>query len=113
MQYYYAHAPREFSTEGAQHFKGDGKIYGGDPVLIKTYSQDERPAQPQVPSAPKAKISKFSWGDEETKVKVYIETNQFRGTVTQEMVDVRFEEYLCEVKVVDEEGTDNVLTLYK
>ena len=42
MQYYYAHAPKNFSTEGAQHFKEDGKIYGGDPVLIKSYSTDER-----------------------------------------------------------------------
>lgn len=41
-QYYYAHAPKNFSTEGAIHFKEDGKIYGGDPVLIKTYSADER-----------------------------------------------------------------------
>ena len=42
VQYYYAHAPKNFSTEGAQHFKEDGKIYGGDPVLIKTYSTDEK-----------------------------------------------------------------------
>ena len=39
--YYYAHAPKDFTTEGAQHFKGDGKIYGGDPVLIKTRSLEE------------------------------------------------------------------------
>ena len=39
--YYYAHAPKDFTTEGAQHFKGDGKIYGGDPVLIKTRSIEE------------------------------------------------------------------------
>ena len=39
VQYYYAHAPKNFSTEGAQHFREDGKIYGGDPVLIRTYSQ--------------------------------------------------------------------------
>ena len=28
--------------EGVQHYKGDGKIYGGDPVLLKTVSQEER-----------------------------------------------------------------------
>ena len=39
--YYYAHAPKDFTTEGAQHFKGDGKIYGGDPVLIKSRSLAE------------------------------------------------------------------------
>ena len=43
--YYYAHAPKEFSTEGAQHFKGDGKIYGGNPVLITTKSSDAKPAE--------------------------------------------------------------------
>ena len=47
------------------------------------------------------KISKFSWGDEETVVKVYIDTNQFPGTLTEDMVDVKFEEYLCDIKVTD------------
>lgn len=34
LQYYYAHAPKNFNTEGAEIFKGDGLIYGGDPVLL-------------------------------------------------------------------------------
>jgi len=112
MQYYYAHAPKNYSTEGAVHFKDDGKIYGGDPVLIKTYSSDEREKRPTTARA-QAKITKFSWGDEEDKVKVYIELNQFRGVITQEMVDVTFEEYLCDIKVTDEEGSVHVLNLYK
>ena len=29
------------------------------------------------------------------------------------MVDVQFEEYLCDIKVIDEEGTVNVLNFYK
>ena len=29
------------------------------------------------------------------------------------MVNVEFEEYLCDIKVTDEEGTVNVLNLYK
>ena len=62
-------------------------------------------AAQSTPSVPTQKISKFSWGDEEAKVKVYIDTNQFRGTITQDMVDVNFEEYLCDIKVTDEEGT--------
>ena len=58
------------------HFKEDGKIYGGDPVLIKTYAAEERPqVAAQAPAVPTKKITKFSWGDEENKVKVYIETN--------------------------------------
>ena len=115
-QYYYAHAPKNFSTEGAVHFKEDGKIYGGDPVLIKTYSQDERgaaaAARPQS-AVTQVKINKFSWCDEEDKVKIYIDTNQFRGTITKEMVNVEFEEYLCDVKVTDEEGTVHIRNFYK
>ena len=39
--YYYAHAPRDFTMEGAKHFEGDGKIYGGAPTLIKQLSKEE------------------------------------------------------------------------
>ena len=46
-------------------------------------------------------------------MKVYIDTNQFPGEVTQDMVDVKFEEYLCDIKVIDQEGTVHVLNLYK
>ena len=53
--YYYAHAPKDFTTEGAQHFKGDGKIYGGDPVLIKTRSIDEAAALKAAEEARKEK----------------------------------------------------------
>ena len=35
------------------------------------------------------------------------------GEVTQDMVDVKFEEYLCDIKVTDQEGTVHVLNLYK
>ena len=42
VKYYYAHAPKDFNMEGVQHYKGDGKIYGGDPVLLKTISQEEQ-----------------------------------------------------------------------
>ena len=114
-QYYYAHANKNFSTEGAVHFKEDGKIYGGDPVLIKAVSIDDRgaaAAQPK-PAVSTTMINKFSWGDEEEKVKIYIETNQFKGTVTKEMVDVDFEEYLCDVRVTDEEGNVYIRNFYK
>ena len=78
--YYYAHAPKDFSVEGAQHFKGDGKIYGGDPVLIKQRTLEESAAERARAEerAAKAKlkpISKFSWADEESKVKIYIDLN--------------------------------------
>ena len=60
-----------------------------------------------------AKISKFSWCDEEDKVKIYIDNNQFNGTITQEMVQVEFEEYLCDVKVTDENGKVHIRNFYK
>ena len=87
MQYYYAHANKNFNTDGAKHFEGDGKIYGGDPVLIRSISQTERAMEEQAAQAraavPTQKITKFSWGDEEAKVKIYIDLNQFRGEITQ------------------------------
>jgi len=51
MSYYYAHNTLNFSTEGAQHFKGDGKIYGGDPVLIKSQSLVEKDMAAEVAKA--------------------------------------------------------------
>ena len=65
-QYYYAHAPKPFNQEGAEVFKGDGLIYGGDPVLIKT--REKQPEQAVKKSVPK-KITKYSWIDEDAKVK--------------------------------------------
>ena len=116
MQYYYAHAPKDFTVEGAKHFKEDGKIYGGDPVLIKTVSTEEAHAKAQAAAnAPKIKkITKHSWCDEEKKVKIYIDTDQFKaGEIKQEMVDVNFETFGVEIKVIDAEGTTHVLNLFK
>ena len=75
-QYYYAHNQLNFSTEGAKHFKGDGKIYGGDPVLIRQTSIQEKKEEQEAAAKAKAtRIGKFSWSDEESKVKIYIDTN--------------------------------------
>ena len=43
--YYYAHAPKDFTTEGALHFKENGKIYGGPPELIKSIPINEAAAR--------------------------------------------------------------------
>ena len=64
-QYYYAHAPKNFNTEGAEVFKGEGLIYGGDPVLL---GQREKPKE-VVKEKPPKKITKYSWLDEDAKVK--------------------------------------------
>ena len=68
LQYYYAHAPKNFNTEGAEVFKGDGLIYGGDPVLL-----GQREVQKKQEPVHAKKITKYSWLDEDAKVKVYIE----------------------------------------
>ena len=78
LQYYYAHAPKNFNTEGAEVFKGEGLIYGGDPVKL-----GQREVQKKVESLVAKKITKYSWIDEDTKVKMYIELNQFKGAVTE------------------------------
>ena len=63
---------------------------------------------------PKAvRISKFSWSDEESKVKIYIDTNQFKGEILESMVNVDFKEYSLEISVVDEEGVTNSLNFDK
>ena len=116
--YYYAHAPKDFSLEGAQHFKGDGKIYGGDPVLIKTRTAAEAQEEKERQEARKEKaklkkIQKFSWADENAKVKIYIDFEQFGGEIPDAAVSVKFDEYLCEVAISDSTGTINQLQFYK
>ena len=116
--YYYAHAPKDFTTEGAQHFKGDGKIYGGEPVLIKTRSLEESAAERARAEERAAKlkqkqIQKFSWADEESKVRVYIELNQFAGPILESQVEVKFDEQTCEIKVIDSNGVVNLLNFAK
>lgn len=114
--YYYAHAPKDFTTEGAQHFKGDGKIYGGDPVLIKTRSPEEVAAAKALAekNAKKLKtIKKFSWADEDAKVKIYIDFEQFGHKVEDAAVEVKFDEYLCDITITDASGMVNQLQFYK
>ena len=88
-------------------------------MLIRTQSQADAAQQMTASAAQSSaqqttkKITTFSWGDEEAKVKIYIDLGQFRGEITQEMISVNFEEYLCDIKIIDEEGTVNVLNLYK
>ena len=49
-------------------------------------------------------ISKYSWEDGENKVKIRIDCAQFKGTITEAMIDVKYDEYLCDVCITDEEG---------
>ena len=62
---------------------------------------------------PVKKIAKYSWLDEESKVKIYIDLAQFPTQITKEMIEVKFDEYLCDIKVVDEDGTQHVLNVSK
>ena len=105
--YYYAHAPKDFTVEGAKHFEGDGKIYGGAPVLIASRSAEETQQEQAVKQQQPKRIEKFGWADETKKVKIYVDFAQFRGgdTLTAEQVQVDFGDQTCEVRVVDQEGT--------
>ena len=104
--YYYAHAPKDFTTEGAKHFEGDGKIYGGAPVLIASKSVEEMKEEQAQNQKPK-RIEKFGWADETKRVKIYIDFAQFKAgeTLTAEQVKVDFGEQTCEVRVTDHDGT--------
>jgi hypothetical protein len=55
------------------------------------------------------KIQKFSWADEDAKVKIYIDNSQFEGAITKEMISVTFEEHRCEINITDANGTVNTL----
>ena len=75
----------------APHYKGDGKIYGGEPVLLKSTSVEEKKAEAAAaaPAGPTTKkIAKFSWSDEDAKVRIYIDTDQFNGEIEESSVDV-------------------------
>ena len=73
--YYYAHNydGQNFNNENAKQFYGDGLIYGGEPTLICKKEKSTAEEQAKPTSAPVQKIKKYSWTDEDTKVKIYIE----------------------------------------
>ena len=73
LQYYYAHAPKSFDLGGAQHDKNEGKIYDGQPVLIKSKTVDGAVTKVVAVGPVTKKIAKYSWADEEAKVKVYVD----------------------------------------
>ncbi len=56
-----------FNVEGAEIFKGDGLIYGGDPVKLGV--REKKETETVKKEAPAKKIAKYSWLDEDTKVK--------------------------------------------
>ena len=97
--YYYAHnyENQNFDDENAKTFYGDGLIYGGEPQLVETRKskKEEVKREEQVVK----KIAKYSWLDEEKKVKIYIDLSQFQSVILKEMVDVEFGEYKCVIKI--------------
>ena len=113
--YYYAHNydGQNFNNENAKQFYGDGLIYGGEPTLISKKEKTEGEEVKKQVSNPVQKIKKYSWLDEDTKVKIYIELDQFPTKITKSMIDIKFEEYSVDIKVVDEAGTEHVLGLSK
>ena len=102
--YYYAHAPKDFSTEGAQHFKDDGKIYGGTPVLITTKQSDSQATLPTLTSSlNKKQFDKFSWTDENMQVKVYIDFDQFKNgkDFSEDDIQIVFEPLALRISIQD------------
>lgn len=61
----------------------------------------------------KQAIKKYSWLDESAKVKVYIDLDQFPTTITKDMIEVAFDEWRIDVRVVDADGTTHLLSLNK
>ena len=110
--YYYAHnyEGQNFNDQNAKTFYGDGLIYGGEPTLIEKRDEPKVEKKPEIITK---KIAKYSWLDEDAKVKVYIELDQFPTQITKAMCDVKFEEFSAEIKIVDENGTNHILNLAK
>ena len=108
--YYYAHNydGQNFNNENAKQFYGDGLIYGGEPTLISSGSTKEETKQEKKVVK---KIEKYSWLDEDKKVKIYIELDQFPTKITKAMIEVAFEDYAVNIRVVDESGTEHILKL--
>lgn len=46
-------------------------------------------------------IQKFSWADEDAKVKIYIDFAQFNGPIADDAVEVKFFENSVEVVITD------------
>ena len=108
--YYYAHnyENTDFNNEKAKKFYGDGIIHGGEPVLVERKSTVTEKEEPKMIA-----IKKYSWNDEDAKVKVYIELDQFPCNITKDMIEVAFDEYACNVVIKDAEGQIYKLTLSK
>mmetsp|Transcript_1779 Transcript_1779/g.2317 ORF Transcript_1779/g.2317 Transcript_1779/m.2317 type:complete len:144 (-) Transcript_1779:199-630(-) len=105
--YYYAHnyEGQNFNDQNAKTFYGDGLIYGGEPTLIEKREGEQKSTAAVASTPVLKKIAKYSWLDEDSKVKIYIDLDQFPTQITKAMVEVQFEEYSCLIKVVDESGT--------
>ena len=70
--YYYAHnySGQNFNDENAKKFYGDGLIYGGEPTLVA--KNDAASSQSKASQKVVNKIAKYSFLDEDSKVKIYI-----------------------------------------
>ena len=62
-------------------------IYGGAPVLLKTQDSSINKQVETQKQQTKA-ITKYSWLDEDAKVKIYIDFAQFGTEITAEMITV-------------------------
>ena len=109
--YYYAHNydGQNFNDENAKKFYGDGLIYGGEPTLVA--KNESRLADKKALEKKAIKIQKYSFLDEDTKVKVYIEFSQFGSAICKEMIDIQFNAFSVDVRIVEADGTENILNI--
>ena len=88
-------------------------------MLIKQRTTEEaevlKAAEEARKEKPKMKkIQKFSWADEDAKVKIYIDFAQFaEGPIQDGQVSVQFTETSCECTIIDAAGVTNLATFNK
>ena len=65
--------------------------------MISSKSVDGQPSKVEAAKPVTKKIAKFSWSDEESKVKIYVDLAQFKGSITQSMISVTYDEFECNI----------------
>ena len=76
-------------------------------------SKSESVTEKKAEINPVIKIAKYSFSDEDSKVKIYIELNQFKNPISKDMIEINFQELSLAVRIVDEQSNEYALSLTK